>query len=115
MITNAIKVRLEVMTDRSVEKCTQYLTEQPTNRNKKITKPKSTDHILELTRKLFGIKEKTKLYQCINSWITLMLNPQSIQSKSIPVYTECPFCAETSTPRKKNYSLMQGQFENESC
>lgn len=31
----AIKVRLQVMTDRSVEKYTQCLTEQPTNRNKK--------------------------------------------------------------------------------
>lgn len=32
---NDIKVRLQVMTGRSVKKCTQYLTEQPTNRNKK--------------------------------------------------------------------------------
>lgn len=98
---NAIKVRLEVMTDRSVEKCTWYLTDQPTNRNKINAKQKSTNHILKPIRKLFGIKEKTKLYKCINSWVTLMLNLQSIQSKNIPVYTkQCPFCAETSIPKE---------------
>lgn len=101
------------MTDRSEEKCTQYLTEL-TNRNKKTTKPKSTDHIPSLTRKLFGIKEKRKPYHCVNSWITFMLNPQSIQNKSICVYTKrCPFCAQTSSP--KETKLQQGQFENESC
>lgn len=89
------------MTDRSVEKCTRYLTDQPTNRKKRNAKPKSTNHILEPIRKLFGIKDKTKLYKCINSWITLVLNLHSVQSKSIPVYTkQCPFCAENSIPKE---------------
>lgn len=121
VIINAIKVRLEVMRDRTMKKM-HLVPDRTTNKPKKSQKnpPNQNQQItsqkLLHMRKLLGIKQKPKLYQCINSWVTLMLNPQSIQSKNIPVYTkQCPFCAETSTPRKQNYSLEQGQFENESC
>lgn len=101
---NATKLRLVVMRDRPMEKCAWYLPDgkmnnQPTKKTSQQIKPWD----------LLGNWEQNRIlnYVHINSWVTLMLSPQSIQSAEDP--PQFPFVQK---PELQGNDV--GQLENKS-